>query len=84
MRVHTTPQDLVAALGLGKSNLYNAFDSKRALFQLTLRRYWETNRRRLQDSYSKKRGRRRSGCARYCGCLPRWTWPTRTVAAAGR
>ncbi|WP_145830104.1 TetR/AcrR family transcriptional regulator [Streptomyces sp. T12] len=35
----TTPQDLVEALGLGKGSLYNAFGSKRALFELALRRY---------------------------------------------
>ncbi|MFE7276768.1 MULTISPECIES: TetR/AcrR family transcriptional regulator [Streptomyces] len=35
----TTPQDLVDALGLGKGSLYNAFGSKRALFELALRRY---------------------------------------------
>ncbi|TCJ38076.1 TetR/AcrR family transcriptional regulator [Parafrankia sp. BMG5.11] len=35
----TTPQDLVDALGIGKGSLYNAFGSKRALFELALRRY---------------------------------------------
>jgi TetR/AcrR family transcriptional regulator, transcriptional repressor for nem operon len=34
-----TPQDLVAELGIGKGSLYNAFASKRALFDLALRRY---------------------------------------------
>lgn len=35
----TTPQDLVAELGIGKGSLYNTFTSKRALFDLALRRY---------------------------------------------
>ncbi|HEY2673615.1 MAG TPA: TetR/AcrR family transcriptional regulator, partial [Rugosimonospora sp.] len=35
----TTPQDLVAELGIGKGSLYNTFISKRALFDLALRRY---------------------------------------------
>ncbi|MFI9720954.1 TetR/AcrR family transcriptional regulator [Streptomyces sp. NPDC052396] len=35
----TTPQDLVDALGIGKGSLYHAFGSKRALFDLALRRY---------------------------------------------
>src|SRR5262249_19131164 len=35
----TTPQDLVTELGIGKGSLYNTFDSKRALFDLALRRY---------------------------------------------
>ena len=35
----TTPQDLVEALGIGKGSLYNAFGSKRGLFDLALRRY---------------------------------------------
>jgi TetR/AcrR family transcriptional repressor of nem operon len=35
----TTPQDLVAELGIGKGSLYNTFVSKRALFDLALRRY---------------------------------------------
>jgi TetR/AcrR family transcriptional repressor of nem operon len=37
----TTPQDLVAELGIGKGSLYNTFASKRALFDLALRRYVE-------------------------------------------
>lgn len=37
----TTPQDLVAELGIGKGSLYNAFDSKRALFDRALERYVE-------------------------------------------
>ncbi|MFF3560251.1 TetR/AcrR family transcriptional regulator [Streptomyces sp. NPDC002574] len=37
----TTPQDLVDALGIGKGSLYNAFGSKRALFERALRRYRE-------------------------------------------
>jgi len=37
----TTPQDLVAELGIGKGSLYNTFASKRALFDLALRRYIE-------------------------------------------
>src|SRR5882672_8853229 len=35
----TTPAALVDALGIGKGSLYNAFDSKRALFEQALRRY---------------------------------------------
>jgi TetR/AcrR family transcriptional repressor of nem operon len=35
----TTPQDLVAELGIGKGSLYNTFASKRGLFDLALRRY---------------------------------------------
>lgn len=35
----TTPQDLAAQLGIGKGSLYNTFASKRALFDLALRRY---------------------------------------------
>ncbi|GIH20653.1 TetR/AcrR family transcriptional regulator [Rugosimonospora africana] len=35
----TTPQDLAAELGIGKGSLYNTFASKRALFDLALRRY---------------------------------------------
>ncbi|MET8410578.1 TetR/AcrR family transcriptional regulator [Streptomyces sp. NPDC005195] len=35
----TTPQDLVDALGIGKGSLYNAFGSKRRLFEQALRRY---------------------------------------------
>jgi TetR/AcrR family transcriptional repressor of nem operon len=35
----TTPQDLVGELGIGKGSLYHTFDSKRALFELALRRY---------------------------------------------
>lgn len=35
----TTPQDLVAELNIGKGSLYHTFTSKRALFDLALRRY---------------------------------------------
>src|SRR6478609_33724 len=35
----TTPAELVDALGIGKGSLYNAFESKRALFERALRRY---------------------------------------------
>lgn len=35
----TTPQDLVDALGIGKGSLYNAFGSKRELFDRALQRY---------------------------------------------
>ncbi|MBZ4323344.1 TetR/AcrR family transcriptional regulator [Streptomyces huiliensis] len=35
----TTPQDLVDALGIGKGSLYNAFGSKRELFERALCRY---------------------------------------------
>ncbi|GAB3835943.1 TetR/AcrR family transcriptional regulator [Dactylosporangium cerinum] len=37
----TTPQDLVAELGIGKGSLYSTFFSKRALFDLALQRYVE-------------------------------------------
>ncbi|MEU7865639.1 TetR/AcrR family transcriptional regulator [Dactylosporangium sp. NPDC049140] len=37
----TTPQDLVTELDIGKGSLYNTFASKRALFDLALRRYVE-------------------------------------------
>ena len=40
----TTPQDLVDALQIGKGSLYNAFGSKRELFDRALQRY-----RRYQD-----------------------------------
>jgi TetR/AcrR family transcriptional repressor of nem operon len=45
----TTPQDLVDELGIGKGSLYNAFGSKRALFERSLRRYGETQAARLPD-----------------------------------
>jgi TetR/AcrR family transcriptional repressor of nem operon len=35
----TTPADLVDELGIGKGSLYNAFESKRGLFEQALRRY---------------------------------------------
>jgi TetR/AcrR family transcriptional repressor of nem operon len=35
----TTPADLLAAIGVGKGSLYNAFGSKHALFEKALRRY---------------------------------------------
>src|SRR5690606_8821359 len=35
----TSTQDLCAATGLGRSSVYNAFDSKRELFTRALRRY---------------------------------------------
>jgi TetR/AcrR family transcriptional repressor of nem operon len=35
----TTPAELTAALGIGKGSLYNAFESKQALFAQALRRY---------------------------------------------
>lgn len=35
----TTPEDLTGALGISKGSLYNAFDSKQALFQRALERY---------------------------------------------
>ena len=37
----TSPNDLVAELGIGKGSLYAAFGSKRALFDLALDRYRE-------------------------------------------
>lgn len=44
---HTTPQRLVDALGIGRGSLYNAFTSKRALFELALRRYHEREATRI-------------------------------------
>jgi TetR/AcrR family transcriptional repressor of nem operon len=38
----TSPQDLVDELGIGRGSLYNAFGSKRALFELALGRYRDT------------------------------------------
>ncbi|MFG1947074.1 TetR/AcrR family transcriptional regulator [Nonomuraea sp. NPDC048826] len=37
----TSTQDLCAATGLGRSSVYNAFESKRELFAKALRRYME-------------------------------------------
>jgi TetR/AcrR family transcriptional repressor of nem operon len=37
----TTPAELVAELGIGKGSLYNAFESKRGVFEQALRRYGE-------------------------------------------
>jgi AcrR family transcriptional regulator len=37
----TSTQDLCAATGLGRSSVYNAFDSKRELFTRALRRYMD-------------------------------------------
>jgi TetR/AcrR family transcriptional regulator, transcriptional repressor for nem operon len=37
----TTPAQLVDALGIGRSSLYNAFRSKRELYERALRRYQE-------------------------------------------
>ncbi|GGR80589.1 TetR family transcriptional regulator [Streptomyces aureoverticillatus] len=45
----TTPQDLVDALGIGKGSLYNTFGSKHALFELSLRRYRDTQAKALTD-----------------------------------
>ncbi|KAA9165868.1 TetR/AcrR family transcriptional regulator [Amycolatopsis acidicola] len=43
----TTPQRLVEALGIGRGSLYNAFDSKHALYERALRRYYERETVRL-------------------------------------
>lgn len=43
----TTPQQLVDALGIGRGSLYNAFDSKHALYERALRRYYERETVRL-------------------------------------
>lgn len=43
----TTPQQLVDAMGIGRGSLYNAFESKHALFERALRRYHEANTARL-------------------------------------
>ncbi|WP_424184949.1 TetR/AcrR family transcriptional regulator [Actinokineospora sp. G85] len=43
----TTPRQLVDALGIGRGSLYNAFESKHALFERALRRYYEVNTARL-------------------------------------
>ncbi|GAB3951675.1 TetR/AcrR family transcriptional regulator [Kribbella albertanoniae] len=37
----TSTQELCTATGLGRSSIYNTFSSKRALFDLALRRYME-------------------------------------------
>lgn len=44
---NTTPQQLVDALGIGRGSLYNAFTSKRALFERALRRYHEREAMRI-------------------------------------
>lgn len=44
---HTTPQDLVEALGIGKGSLYHAFGSKQELFSRALLRYRETQQTAL-------------------------------------
>ncbi|TYK44526.1 TetR/AcrR family transcriptional regulator [Actinomadura decatromicini] len=46
----TTPQDLVDALGIGKGSLYNAFGSKRELFERALRRYRDSQTVALVES----------------------------------
>ncbi|MEV6927219.1 TetR/AcrR family transcriptional regulator [Dactylosporangium sp. NPDC051485] len=46
----TTPQDLVAELGIGKGSLYNAFDSKRALFDRALARYTDMRAAALTEA----------------------------------
>lgn len=45
----TTPQDLVDAIGIGKGSLYNAFGSKRALFELALRRYRDRQAKTVEE-----------------------------------
>ncbi|WP_040792273.1 TetR/AcrR family transcriptional regulator [Nocardia paucivorans] len=46
---HTTPQDLVDAIGIGRGSLYNAFAGKRDLFERALRRYQAKETVRLID-----------------------------------
>jgi TetR/AcrR family transcriptional regulator, transcriptional repressor for nem operon len=43
----STPQSLGECMGLGRGSLYNAFSSKRELFELALRRYYEEESREL-------------------------------------
>lgn len=43
----TTPAELSDALGIGKGSLYNAFESKHALFEQALRRYGDERLERL-------------------------------------
>lgn len=43
----TTPQQLVDELGIGRGSLYNAFGSKRGLFERALRHYYEHETKRL-------------------------------------
>jgi TetR/AcrR family transcriptional repressor of nem operon len=43
----TTPQQLVDELGIGRGSLYNAFGSKRGIFERALRYYYEHETMRL-------------------------------------
>ncbi|WP_030241686.1 TetR/AcrR family transcriptional regulator [Streptomyces sp. NRRL S-350] len=45
----TTPQDLVDEIGIGKGSLYNAFGSKRALFERALMRYRDSQAAWLEE-----------------------------------
>lgn len=45
----TTPQNLADAVGIGMGSLYNAFGSKRALFERALSRYVDVRLRALAD-----------------------------------
>ncbi|MEV5492917.1 TetR/AcrR family transcriptional regulator [Streptomyces bobili] len=45
----TTPQQLVDNLGVGKGSLYNTFGGKRELFNLTLRRYVDSQATALAE-----------------------------------
>ncbi len=46
---HTSVQDLVDHLGLGKGSLYNAFQDKHSLFLATLDRYAERSKSKLSQ-----------------------------------
>ncbi|GAA5042002.1 TetR/AcrR family transcriptional regulator [Nocardia callitridis] len=60
---NTTPQRLVDELGIGRGSLYNAFGSKRELYERALRRYYERETARLievLDGPGDARGRLRA------------------------
>jgi len=46
----TTPQQLVDELGIGRGSLYNAFGSKRGLFERALRHYYDHETQRLIET----------------------------------
>lgn len=47
----TSTVDLLSAMGLSKSSLYQCFGSKQALFQLCLERYGELTLEHMQESF---------------------------------
>jgi TetR/AcrR family transcriptional repressor of nem operon len=60
---NTTPRQLGEAIGIGPGSLYNAFTSKHALYERTLRRYYERETVRLievLDGPGSPRGRIRA------------------------